>query len=75
MKKEVVIFIFLFLYVSILVWESCFKKSKLFVEAEIWDLDYFEYVKFDSDVHSFCFRSFSVSFVKKSPFGVLVLLD
>ena len=75
MKKAVVIFIFLFLFVSTLVWKNCFKKSKLFVEAEIWDLDYFEYVKFDGDVHSFCFRSFSVSFVKKSPFGVLVLLD
>ena len=29
----------------------CLKKSKLFVEAEIWNLDCFEYVEFDSNFH------------------------
>ena len=26
-------------------------KSKLFVETQIWILDYFKYVEFDSDFH------------------------
>ena len=33
-----------------------FKKSKLFVEAEIWNLDSFEYVEFDGNFLFFFFR-------------------
>ena len=29
----------------------CFKKSKLLVEAEIWNLDYFKYLEFDGIFH------------------------
>ena len=28
------------------------------LRAEIWYLEYFEYVKFDDDVNFFCFRPF-----------------
>ena len=56
MKNSVVMFtLFVFERYSIL-WQICFKKSKLFVEAEIWNS--FEYVKFDGDVLFFCFRPF-----------------
>ena len=34
-------------------------------KAEMWYLGYFEYVKFDVDVHFFCFRSFFASFIQK----------
>ena len=43
------------------------KNSKLSVEAEIWFIDYSEYVKFDDCVHFFCFRLF--------PLGILMLTD
>ena len=32
-----------------------FVQCKLFVETDIWDLDYFEYVKFDGDFSFFFF--------------------
>ena len=30
-------------------WQICFKKSKLFVETEIWNLDYLEYAELNGD--------------------------
>ena len=45
----------LFLNGYILFIANLFKKTQLFVEGEIWNLDYFEYVKFDGD---FSFSSF-----------------
>ena len=38
---------------DILVCVICFKKSKLFVEAKIWNLDIFEYVEIDDDFYFF----------------------
>ena len=48
----------MFSFGSILVWENCLKKSKLFAEAEIWNLDYVEYVEFNGDF-SFLDRIYS----------------
>ena len=42
---------FLFFFRSIFVWENCFEKSKWFIEAEIWNQDWFEYVELDGDFH------------------------
>ena len=42
---------FLFFFKSIFVWENGFEKSKLFIEAEIWNQDLFEYVELDGDFH------------------------
>ena len=47
---------FLFFFKSIFVWEKCFEKSKLFIEAEIWNQHLFEYVQLDGDF--FCFILF-----------------
>ena len=46
---------FLFFFRSIFVWKNCFEKSKLFIEAEIWNQDLFEYVELDGDFHFFVF--------------------
>ena len=37
MNNSKVMFIFLFSFEIAFAWEKCFKKSKLFVEAEIWN--------------------------------------
>ena len=56
MKNSMVMFtLFVFERYSLL-WKICFKKSKLFLEAKIWNPDLFEYVKFDGDVIFSCFR-------------------
>ena len=39
-------------FFSVFIWKKI-KKSKLFAKAEIWNLEKFEYVKFDSDFHFF----------------------
>ena len=44
---------------------NLFQKIKI-VEAEIWNPDQFEYVKFDGDVLFFCFRPFLQVLSKKS---------
>ena len=49
--------LFLFLSGNILFGQIWFKKSKLWVEAEIWYLHYFRHSKFNGDIHSFCFWS------------------
>ena len=54
---------------DILVCVICFKKSKLFVEAKIWNLDIFEYVEFDDDFYFFSLDQkylFWVNLVQKS---------
>ena len=39
-----------------------FKKSKLFVEVEIQNLDFFEYVKFDGNFYLFLFLDLEYCF-------------
>ena len=56
MRNPEVTFIFFFSFGNSIAWENCFKKSKLFVEAEIWNLDSFEYVEFDGNFLFFFFR-------------------
>ena len=65
-------FLFLFSFGSILVWANGFKKSELFIEAEIWYLDYYEYVKF---VVMFTYSVLDLfsKFCRKNPFVILVL--
>ena len=40
-------------------------QCKLFVETDIWDLDYFEYVKFDGDFSFFFFFRLQIPFLGK----------
>ena len=40
---------FLFSLSSILVWENCFKKSKLFFKAKLWNLEWSEFVEFGGE--------------------------
>ena len=50
---------FVFSSGSILFWgEICSKKSKLFVEAEIKNLDYSKYVEFNGHFHFFLDRKY-----------------
>ena len=74
-----VMLIFLLSTGSILFWETCFKKSKLFPKTEIWSLDKLEYVEFDGNFHFFFSfldlkYSFWVNLVQKfnivRPFGI-----
>ena len=54
MKNSIVIFIVFYFWVdATFYWEICSKKWKLFVGAEIENLDYFEYVEFDGVFHIF----------------------
>ena len=59
------------IYNSMVIFFSSFLDRKypfwvnLVQKFEIWYLDYFEYVKFDGDIHLFCFRPFSASFAEK----------
>ena len=47
---------FLLFLQSISVWENCFEKSKLFIEAETWNQDLFGYVELDGNFRFFvCF--------------------
>ena len=45
---------------------NLFQKSKLFVEAEIWNTEELEYVKFEVHVRLFYFRPFLHVLSKKS---------
>ena len=55
MNNSKVMFIFLFLIRSIFSSEICSKKSKLYTEDKIWNLDQLEYVELDGDFHIFSF--------------------
>ena len=46
----------------------------MFVEAEIWNPDKYDYVKFDSDV-LFFFLDLFCKYCPKNPFGILMLPD
>ena len=45
-----VMFVFLFLNRSILFVPDLFQKIKIVLEAEMWIVDYFEHVEFDSNL-------------------------
>ena len=66
--------LFLFLNGSIFLWQIFFKKSKLLVEAEIWNLDLFEYVELDGYFHFILFdignTLFGLIWSKKSKLSV-----
>ena len=54
MRNSIVMFIFvLSLTINIFFWKICSKKSKLFVEADIRNLELLKYLEFVSDVHFF----------------------
>ena len=61
-----VVFTFSVLDLKYLFWANLAQNSKLSVEAEIWYLDYVEYVKFDYDIHFFCVENFLQVLSKKS---------
>ena len=74
MKSSMVRLLFLFLNGSIFLWQIFSKKSKLLVEAEIWNLDLFEYVELDGDFHFILFdignTLFGLIWSKKSKLSV-----
>ena len=55
-------------------WQIRFKKSKLFVEVELWNLDWFKYVEFDGDFNFIAFyignTLFGLIWTKKSKLSV-----
>ena len=48
------------------------KNSEFSAEADIWFLEFFEHVKYDNDVHFFCFRLLC-KFFPKNPYDILML--
>ena len=56
-----VMFAFLFLNRSILFVPDLFQKIKIVLEAEMWIVDYFEHVEFDSNLSKLVKSLFSVS--------------
>ena len=56
-----VMFVFLFLNRSILFVPDLFQKIKIVLEAEMWIVDYFEHVEFDSNLSKLVKSLFSVS--------------
>ena len=54
MKNLIVIFIVFYFWLDVtFFWEICSRKWKLFVEAEIENLDYLHYVEFNGVFHIF----------------------
>ena len=51
-------------------WFNLVKKFNIF-KADIWYLDFLEYVKPNGDVHFFCFRPFFKCFFQKNPLDIL----
>ena len=64
-QNSIVIFILLFFRLKLFELIQS-KTSKLSVQVEIWQLDYFECAKFDGHVLSFLFQTFFASFVQKN---------
>ena len=64
MHNSIMLFSFLFLSGNTLFGQILSKKSKLSVESEIWQLDYFEYAEFSDAAHFFCF-SVEIPFLAK----------
>ena len=60
-ENSMVMFVFLFLNRSILFVPDLFQKIKIVLEAEMWIVDYFEHVEFDSNLSKLVKSLFSVS--------------